>query len=82
MYIGNRFETKRNVGRIIIGCNGLGIRGDYYKIVSLNIFCFWLQVGREVAHPGVANDFNEEDAQKYYTYYQWVCFVLFFQVNF
>uniref|UniRef100_A0A1A9WPJ9 Innexin n=1 Tax=Glossina brevipalpis TaxID=37001 RepID=A0A1A9WPJ9_9MUSC len=40
---------------------------------------FRRQVGREVAHPGVANDFNEEDAKKYYTYYQWVCFVLFFQ---
>lgn len=33
-----------------------------------------------MAHPGVANDFNDEDAKKYYTYYQWVCFVLFFQV--
>uniref|UniRef100_W8AKP4 Innexin n=1 Tax=Ceratitis capitata TaxID=7213 RepID=W8AKP4_CERCA len=40
---------------------------------------FKRQVGREVAHPGVANDFNDEDAKKYYTYYQWVCFVLFFQ---
>lgn len=37
------------------------------------------QVGSEVAHPGVANDFNEESAKKYHTYYQWVCFVLFFQ---
>lgn len=41
----------------------------------------FIQVGKEVAHPGVANDFNEEGAQKYYTYYQWVCFVLFFQVS-
>ncbi|XP_056638223.1 innexin inx1 [Diorhabda carinulata] len=40
---------------------------------------FQRQVGYEVAHPGVANDFNENGAQKYYTYYQWVCFVLFFQ---
>lgn len=40
-----------------------------------------LQVGKEVAHPGIANDFNDDDAQKYYTYYQWVCFVLFFQVK-
>uniref|UniRef100_U5EL41 Innexin n=1 Tax=Corethrella appendiculata TaxID=1370023 RepID=U5EL41_9DIPT len=40
---------------------------------------FRRQVGLEVAHPGVANDFNNEDAKKYYTYYQWVCFVLFFQ---
>lgn len=37
------------------------------------------QVGTEIAHPGVANDFNDEDAKKYHTYYQWVCFVLFFQ---
>ena len=34
-----------------------------------------------MAHPGVANDFGAEDAKKYYTYYQWVCFVLFFQVG-
>ncbi|KAL1131838.1 hypothetical protein AAG570_011449 [Ranatra chinensis] len=40
---------------------------------------FRRQVGVEVAHPGVANDFGQEDAKKYYTYYQWVCFVLFFQ---
>ncbi|KYN30555.1 Innexin inx1 [Trachymyrmex septentrionalis] len=37
------------------------------------------QVGSEVAHPGVANDFGDVEARKYYTYYQWVCFVLFFQ---
>lgn len=35
----------------------------------------------EVAHPGVANDFGDVDARKYYPYYQWVCFVLFFQVS-
>lgn len=35
----------------------------------------------EVAHPGVANDFGDVHARKYYTYYQWVCFVLFFQVR-
>lgn len=40
---------------------------------------FQRQVGVEVAHPGVANDFGDEDAKKYYSYYQWVCFVLFFQ---
>uniref|UniRef100_A0A1B6IPY0 Innexin n=2 Tax=Homalodisca TaxID=139475 RepID=A0A1B6IPY0_9HEMI len=40
---------------------------------------FKRQVGVEVAHPGVANDFGDDDAKKYYTYYQWVCFVLFFQ---
>lgn len=42
---------------------------------------FVLQVGVEVAHPGIANDFGDVDARKYYTYYQWVCFVLFFQVS-
>ncbi|XP_020296871.1 innexin inx1 [Pseudomyrmex gracilis] len=40
------------------------------------------QVGLEVAHPGVANDFGDVEARKYYTYYQWVCFVLFFQALF
>ncbi|KAG5896209.1 hypothetical protein JTB14_006655 [Gonioctena quinquepunctata] len=40
---------------------------------------FRRQVGQEVAQLGIANDFGEEGAQKYYTYYQWVCFVLFFQ---
>ncbi|XP_014254652.1 innexin inx1 [Cimex lectularius] len=39
---------------------------------------FRRQVGVEVAHPGVSNDYGNE-AKKYYTYYQWVCFVLFFQ---
>ncbi|XP_019871484.1 innexin inx1 [Aethina tumida] len=37
------------------------------------------QVGMEVPHPGIDNDFDDKNAQKYYTYYQWVCFVLFFQ---
>ncbi|XP_025988274.1 innexin inx1 [Solenopsis invicta] len=37
------------------------------------------QVGIHVAHPGVANDFGDITARKYYPYYQWVCFVLFFQ---
>lgn len=40
---------------------------------------FRRQVGVQVAHPGVDNDFGDEDAKKYYSYYQWVCFVLFFQ---
>lgn len=40
---------------------------------------FQRQVGVAVAHPGIANDFNDEDAKKYYSYYQWVCFALFFQ---
>ncbi|XP_046818161.1 innexin inx1 [Vespa crabro] len=40
---------------------------------------FSRQMGTEVAHPGVANDLGDVNARKYYTYYQWVCFVLFFQ---
>ncbi|CAL8077216.1 unnamed protein product [Orchesella dallaii] len=35
-----------------------------------------------VASPGVVNDRSDELAKKYYTYYQWVCFVLFFQAMF
>ncbi|GBP17231.1 Innexin inx1 [Eumeta japonica] len=37
------------------------------------------RVGREVAHPGVMNEYDSFQEKKYYTYYQWVCFVLFFQ---
>lgn len=48
-----------------------------YRLNSIRLH---LQIGVEVAHPGVANDFGDVDARKYYTYYQWVCFVLFFQV--
>lgn len=40
---------------------------------------FRREVGKDVAHPGIANDYNEETGKKYYTYYQWVCFALFFQ---
>jgi hypothetical protein len=32
-----------------------------------------------IAHPGVENGFDDLNRQKHYTYYQWVCFVLFFQ---
>uniref|UniRef100_A0A1B6FA42 Innexin n=1 Tax=Cuerna arida TaxID=1464854 RepID=A0A1B6FA42_9HEMI len=37
------------------------------------------QVGKEVAAYGVANDFGRIEDRRYHTYYQWVCFVLFFQ---
>ena len=37
------------------------------------------EVGTEVAHPGVANEYLTDTTKKYHTYYQWVCFVLFFQ---
>ncbi|GLV41269.1 optic ganglion reduced [Carabus blaptoides fortunei] len=40
---------------------------------------FQRQVGSEVAHPGIDNDYGNLEARKYYTYYQWVCFALFFQ---
>ncbi|VEN58061.1 unnamed protein product [Callosobruchus maculatus] len=64
-------------GRIAHSC------GQHYCWISSTFTmpdAFRRQVGREVAHPGIANDFIEgEGAQKYYTYYQWVCFVLFFQ---
>ncbi|CAH2100429.1 unnamed protein product [Euphydryas editha] len=40
---------------------------------------FAREVGREVAHPGVLNEYDSSQDKKYYTYYQWVCFVLFFQ---
>lgn len=42
---------------------------------------FRREVGIEVAHPGVANDHGEEAVKRYHSYYQWVCFVLFFQVR-
>lgn len=37
------------------------------------------QVGLHVAHPGVGPDIGGNSSKTYYTYYQWVCFVLFFQ---
>ena len=38
-----------------------------------------LEVGTQVAHPGVGPEFSADAPKKYHTYYQWVCFVLFFQ---
>lgn len=35
-------------------------------------------VGKNVPHPGI-RPFEEGDTVKYHKYYQWVCFVLFFQ---
>jgi hypothetical protein len=41
-----------------------------------------LHVGDEVAHPGViTSSVGEEDERRYVSYYQWVGFTLFFQVN-
>lgn len=36
-------------------------------------------VGKDVVQPGVAGHVEGEDEVKYHKYYQWVCFVLFFQ---
>ncbi|KAJ4427817.1 hypothetical protein ANN_25545 [Periplaneta americana] len=56
----------------------------------LNTFC-WIHstytlksafnktVGRDVPFKGVDNSRGRTDDQKYYRYYQWVCFCLFFQ---
>lgn len=38
------------------------------------------QVGQEIAHPGLVNEYGN-GPKKYHTYYQWVCFALFFQVR-
>lgn len=38
-------------------------------------------VGKSIAHPGVASP-ESNDEVKYHKYYQWVCFVLFFQAIF
>ncbi|XP_055841964.1 innexin inx2 [Episyrphus balteatus] len=35
--------------------------------------------GRDVVQPGVGSHVEGEDEVKYHKYYQWVCFVLFFQ---
>lgn len=37
------------------------------------------KVGVGAAHPGVGPEHPSSEAPKYYTYYQWVCFALFFQ---
>ncbi|XP_073995060.1 innexin inx2-like [Rhodnius prolixus] len=37
------------------------------------------QIGVHMVQPGVKSYIEGEDTVKYHTYYQWVCFVLFFQ---
>lgn len=37
------------------------------------------QIGTDVAAPGLGNDYGQE--KRYHSYYQWVPFVLFFQVS-
>ena len=41
---------------------------------------FWKRIGIDVAHPGIDKTLNP-DERRYVTYYQWVCFCLFFQVR-
>ena len=41
---------------------------------------FWKRIGIDVAHPGIDKTLNP-DERRYITYYQWVCFCLFFQVS-
>lgn len=48
-----------------------------YTLKSL----FLKKVGSEVPYPGVGNSEGKSGDRKYYRYYQWVCFVLFFQVG-
>ncbi|XP_069692263.1 innexin inx2-like [Periplaneta americana] len=40
---------------------------------------FKSKVGRTASHPGVGTFWENKDNVKYTRYYQWVCFVLFFQ---
>ena len=42
---------------------------------------FWKRIGIDVAHPGIDKTLNP-DERRYVTYYQWVCFCLFFQVRY
>lgn len=37
------------------------------------------RVGQDIVQPGVASHVDGKDEVKYHKYYQWVCFVLFFQ---
>lgn len=40
------------------------------------------RIGKDVVQPGVSSHVDGEDDVKYHKYYQWVCFVLFFQAMF
>lgn len=63
---------------------------DDFPMAVLNTYCwihstftipaaFTKRVGLEVPHPGVDNSGNSFQEKKYTAYYQWVCFMLFFQ---
>ncbi|XP_025412910.1 innexin inx2-like [Sipha flava] len=40
------------------------------------------RVGKDVVQPGIRSHVDGKDEVKYHKYYQWVCFVLFFQAMF
>lgn len=40
------------------------------------------RIGQDIVSAGVASHISSEDEEKYHKYYQWVCFVLFFQAMF
>lgn len=40
------------------------------------------RIGKDVVQPGVGSHVEGEDEVRYHKYYQWVCFVLFFQAMF
>jgi len=40
------------------------------------------RIGKDVVSPGVGSHIEDEDTVRYHKYYQWVCFVLFFQAMF
>jgi innexin len=48
------------------------------KFLTSHVLCV-LQSGRDFAHPGVGQEEFGKDTRKHHKYYQWVCFVLFFQ---
>lgn len=59
---------------------------------TLNTYCWihatytvpaalWKVAGRQVAYPGVANSKDTDGTVKHVKYYQWVAFMLFFQVS-
>lgn len=59
-------------------CIALASKAHIHRRIMIFFACRFsfhpvqLKVGVAVAHPGIANDYNDESAKKYYTYYQWV----------
>lgn len=50
----------------------------FYSTFTLKKHLFGA-VGRDLIQPGVASESEFDETNKYHRYYQWVCFVLFFQ---